>query len=108
MLERNGLKKKDLEFLKKLFAKPEEKGLREETIVIKKPQMISTTREARDKVTTVTTTRIVEREALETIELTPLIQENIIVLRSLTKYLKSMDSSLKILSKGPIKVEVVR
>lgn len=107
MLERNGLKKKDLEFLKKLFAKPEEKGLREE-FLIKKPQIISATRKARDKITTVTTTRMVEREALETIELTPLIQENIIVLRNLTQYLKSMDSSLKILSKGPIKVEVVR
>jgi hypothetical protein len=54
------------------------------------------------------TTTVVEEEAIETTDLSPLIRENISVIRNLTKFLKSMDSSLRNLTREPIKIEIVK
>lgn len=43
-----------------------------------------------------------------TTDLSQIVQENVKALRELTKYIKSMDSSLKTLTKGPIQVEIVK
>ncbi|MHA1293329.1 MAG: hypothetical protein ACTSQJ_11760 [Promethearchaeota archaeon] len=147
MLEKNDLKKEDLEFLKSLFLKPQGEAIpskieplipdRTEVVFARKPEITSLmkeyqeetgkmpydmfgkkTQEYKDWVKYIRAihekrkkkviTTIVEEEAIETLDLSPLIQKNIEALKNITQYLKSMDNSLQTLTKGPIKVEIVK
>jgi len=63
---------------------------------------------AKTKGVTTTTTTITKRTVTEQVDLTLLIEENVKALKDITLYLRSMDNSLQNLTKGPVKVEIVK
>lgn len=63
---------------------------------------------AKTKEITTTTTTITKKVTTERVDLTLLIEENVKALKDITFYLRSMDNSLQNLTKGPVKVEIVK